>query len=79
MQTTTRLTSNPARARAMFGMVASVMLGIAALVVFTFAQVFPALVMLGIAIVGMIASGAALWAIKHVQARDPVEGAPHAP
>lgn len=79
MKTTRRITSKPLRARAMFGIVASVMLGLFGLVMFTFAQVLPAVITLIVAIAGGLISVISLWAAKHVRAREPVEGAPHAP
>jgi hypothetical protein len=79
MKTTRRITSKPAHARAMFGMVASVMLGIVGLLLFTFAQVLPAVVTLIVAIVGALISAFSLWAVKHVRGREPVPGSPHPP
>jgi len=79
MKTTRRITSKPLHARAMFGLVASAMLGVFGLLLFTFAQVLPAVVTLIAAIAGALVSALALWAAKHVRARDPVPDAPHAP
>jgi hypothetical protein len=63
----------------MLAMVASVFLGIIALLMFTFAQVFPAVVTLCISLFGMIASGVSMWAATHVHPRDSVPGSPPAP
>jgi hypothetical protein len=79
MANTRRLTSNRTRGRAMLAMVASVMLGIIALVMFTFAQVFPAVVTLCISLLGMIVSGFSMWAATHVRARQPVPDGPPPP
>jgi hypothetical protein len=63
----------------MLAMVASVLLAIAGLALFTFAQVLPACVTLGVAILGMIVSGFSMWAATHVRARDPVPDGPGPP
>jgi hypothetical protein len=63
----------------MLAMVASVLLGIVALVMFTFAQVFPAVVTLCVSLAGMMTSGFALWAATHLNGRDPVPDSPPPP
>lgn len=63
----------------MLAMVASVLLGIVALVMFTFAQVFPAVVTLCISLLGMIVSGFSMWAATHLRGRDPVPDGPPPP